>query len=173
MGAEGIPNYQAVLDDLKARRAQLDSAIAAIEAIMGLASTSTTTSAPSSGALAPDAFFSMSIPDATKKLLTMMKRRLSTNDIMRYLKQGGLPEPAYNTLYAVLRRRQSQVGDIINVNGEWGLKEWTPNWKPPVKKATDKPETEKTDADNSQDAAEAVLEEQKEENGPKFEKPPG
>jgi len=134
MAAEGV-NYQAVLEDLKARRAQLDAAIAAIEAIAGMGTSGAGATSAQSGAsaISHDTFFSMSIPDATKKLLTLVKKRLSTPDVIKYLAQGGLPEPAYNTLYAVLRRRQNQVGDIVNINGEWALKEWYPNWKPPVK----------------------------------------
>lgn len=151
MAAEGI-NYQVVLEDLKAKRAQLDAAIAAIEAILGIGPMGAPAPGQAGAAgITHDAFFSMSIPDATKKLLTMLNRRISTPDIQKYLKQGGLPEPAYNTLYAVLRRRQNQIGDIININGEWGLKQWAPNYKPPTKtKKAD--EATDADADDSVDA---------------------
>ncbi len=33
----------------------------------------------------------------------------------------------YTTVYAILARRQKQVGDIVNMKGDWGLAEWYPN----------------------------------------------
>jgi hypothetical protein len=46
---------------------------------------------------------------------------------MDAMEAGGLPKSKYNTVYAILRRRESQVGDIINMQGEWGLAAWYPN----------------------------------------------
>ncbi len=134
-------NYEAVVADLEARIAQLQTALQAIRAIAGMGPTGTigaSLAASSNGSIPPDAFLGMSIPEATKKLLTIQRRRLSTPDIIKMLMQGGAPEPAYNTAYAVLRRRQLQVGDIVNINGEWGLKEWTPNYKPLQSKKVEK-----------------------------------
>ncbi|HLJ85753.1 MAG TPA: hypothetical protein VKZ53_02965 [Candidatus Angelobacter sp.] len=139
---EGI-NYEAVLADLEARRDQLEAAIAAIRAVAGMgpvgsaASGGTQINMPT---ISHDTFFGMSIPEATKKLLGILKRRLSTPEAIKYLTQGGVPEPAYNTAYAVLRRRQNQIGDIVNVNGEWSLKEWVPGYRPSTR-------TKKSDAD--------------------------
>ena len=48
------------------------------------------------------------------------------------MEAGGLPRSKYNTVYAILRRRESKVGDIINMQGEWGFAAWYPNY---VKKA--------------------------------------
>ena len=126
-------NYEAVLADLKARRAQLDSAIAAIEGIAGQ-----TGGAPFGGpgggsyagsAPAHDAFIGMSIPEAAKKHLTAVRKKLSTQDIMTALEAGGLPPSKYSTVYAILRRRENQVGDIINMKGDWALQEWYPNYR--------------------------------------------
>lgn len=139
MGTEPI-NYEAVIADLEARIAQLQSAVAAIRAIAGMGPVPIAASqvSPSSNGIASDAFLGMSIPEATKKLLTITRKRLSTPDVIKMLVQGGAPEPAYNTAYAVLRRRQMQVGDILNINGEWGLRDWTPNYKPPTLKVSKK-----------------------------------
>jgi hypothetical protein len=125
-------NYDAVLADLKARRAQLDSAISAIEGITGQAGT--TPSGPGGGgyvggAPAHDAFIGMSIPEAAKKHLTTVRKKLSTQEIMTALEAGGLPPSKYSTVYAILRRRENQVGDIINMKGDWGLAEWYPNYR--------------------------------------------
>lgn len=125
-------NYEAVLADLKARRAQLDSAIAAIEGISGQIG-----NGPSGGggggyvggAPAHDAFIGMSIPEAAKKHLTAVRKKLSTQDLMSAMEAGGLPPSKYNTVYAILRRREKQVGDIINMKGDWALQEWYPNYR--------------------------------------------
>jgi hypothetical protein len=158
--SEGI-NYEAVLADLEARRAQLDAAIAAIKAITGLGPVSsagvTSTAQTGNTNIAHDTFFGLSIPEATKTLLGIMKRRLSTPDVIKYLTQGGMPEPAYNTTYAVLRRRQNQIGDIININGEWSLKEWAPGYKPPKGKKGkngDSPDTATTEAAGTDEVGE-------------------
>ncbi|MGE0407383.1 MAG: hypothetical protein AB7O65_13890, partial [Candidatus Korobacteraceae bacterium] len=69
----------------------------------------------------------------------------------------GAPEPAYNTAYAVLRRRQLQVGDIVNINGEWGLKEWTPNYKAPTKSTLFKRKNDQEDDGAPVESEEAEL----------------
>jgi hypothetical protein len=57
----------------------------------------------------------MSIPDATKKYLESVRQKQSTQEIIDALQTGGLPPSKYNTVYSILARRQSQVGDIINI----------------------------------------------------------
>ncbi len=71
----------------------------------------------------------MSIPDAAKKHLTAMRKKQSTQDLMTAMQAGGLPESKYSTVYAILRRREKQVGDIINMKGDWALQEWYPNYR--------------------------------------------
>jgi hypothetical protein len=133
MGTDVI-NYEAVLADLEARRAQLDSAIAAIKAIMGqagvmAASSSTAQRITDFSEIASDTFFGLGIAAGTKKLLEMMKRKLSTKEIMEGLRQGGLEPSKYRNVYAILNQRETGKGDIINVNGDWGLAEWYPGRK--------------------------------------------
>ena len=79
------------------------------------------------GGIKHDSFLKMSIPDATKKLLEMKRVKQSTQEVIDALEQGGLPRSKYNTVYSILSRRASQVGDIINMKGDWGLAEWYPN----------------------------------------------
>lgn len=72
-----------------------------------------------------DTFYNMSFPEAARKFLAMSnKRPQSTNSIIEALAQGGLKKAAYNTMYATLARRSRDFGDIVNVNGDWGLPEW-------------------------------------------------
>jgi len=130
-----MENYESVLADLQARRDQIDAAIEAIRLIMGAGAGSDVSTSGGGGsqrAIAPHnvpagAFHRLSIVDATKKYLDMVKSKQPTPQILKALEQGGLPPTKYNTLYAVLRRRQSQVGDIVKMGDEWGLTEWYPN----------------------------------------------
>jgi hypothetical protein len=136
-------NYEAVLADLKFRRAQLDSAISAIEGITG--QTGTNPSGPGGGgyvggAPAHDAFIGMSIPDAAKKHLMAIRKKQSTQDLMTAMQAGGLPESKYSTVYAILRRREKQVGDIINMKGDWALQEWYPNYRKKASTSEDEDE---------------------------------
>jgi hypothetical protein len=125
-------NYEAVLADLEARKAQIEAAISGVRLMLGQA-VSGPTGGPTGGGShswgvpAHDAFIGMSIPEAAKKHLVAVRRKLSTPDIMSALEAGGLPPSKYSTIYAILRRRENQVGDIINMKGDWALQEWYPN----------------------------------------------
>ncbi len=127
--------YELVLKDLYARRDQINSAIAAIEAMRGGQSSGTPgTSAP--GQQKPDGeaghdLLGMSIVDAAKRLLATKRKPLRNPDLAALFKEGGLvlnsKEPA-NTIGSVLTRRFTEVGDVVRVErGTWGLKEWYPN----------------------------------------------
>lgn len=135
-------NYEAVLADLETRKAQqiaqMDAAIAAIRAIMGQPTGSPPLfpgGGPSGGTLAHDAFIGLSIPEAAKKHLASTRRKQSTQEIMNALEAGGLPGSKYSVVYSILRRRENQVGDIINMKGDWGLAEWYPNYRKKAAKA--------------------------------------
>ena len=127
-------NYEVVLADLEAKKAQLEAAIAGIKGMLGQAGT-TPPSGPGggfgyvAGTPAHDAFIGMSIPEAAKKHLAAVRKKLSTQDLMTAMEAGGLPPSKYSTVYAILRRREKQVGDIINMKGDWALQEWYPNYR--------------------------------------------
>jgi hypothetical protein len=72
---------------------------------------------------------------------------------MAALESGGLPHSKYNTVYAILRRRESQVGDIVNMQGEWGLASWYPNHVKKAKKdvVSLSPKTFEADASDEED----------------------
>ena len=131
-----VINYEAVLADLVARRDKLDSAIESIKQILGQ-----TSSSPSggpggtspTGKPAHDAFIGMSIPEAAKKHLTAVRRKLSTQELIGALSEGGLPASKYNVVYAILRRREKQIGDIVGMKGDWALAEWYPNYRKKTK----------------------------------------
>jgi hypothetical protein len=126
-------NYAAVLADLEAKRAQLDSAIASIRAIMGPAGALVRASVPRIANLSqvpPDAFTGLSISAASQRLLEMIQRKLSTKEIMQGLLAGGLKPSNYHNTYAILRQREAYKKDISNEGGFWGLSEWNPE-RPP------------------------------------------
>jgi hypothetical protein len=119
-------NYAAVLADLEARKAQIEAAISAIKMI----SSQGGTSGPGGGGsrkVGPSAFLGMSIPDAAKQHLSTTREKKSTQEIIDALTAGGLPPSKYTTVYNILTRRQKQVGDIVNLKGDWALAEWYPN----------------------------------------------
>jgi len=153
-------NYEAVLADLEAKKTQLESAIAGIKAMLGQVSTSP--SGPGGGggyvggAPAHDAFIGMSIPEAAKKHLTAVRKKLSTQDLMTAMEQGGLPPSKYSTVYAILRRREKQVGDIINMKGDWALAEWYPNYRKGKAKDADSEAEEAAKAEPKADKKEAT-----------------
>ncbi len=136
----GADPYEAVLADLRAKREQIDQAIAVIESVRsgGPAPKGANQAAAAAGApLAPQsvddpgAFFAMTITDAAAKLLASRRKTMGNADIAAALKAGGLhlnsADPV-NTIGSVLTRRFNQVGDIVKVGrGIWGLKEWYPN----------------------------------------------
>jgi hypothetical protein len=128
-------NYAAVLADLEAKRAQLDSAIAAIKALMeqtgALAATAPPVPRIAGLAEVPSqAFAGLSVSNAVRKLLEMMQRRMTVREIMQGLQAGGLKPSKYRNVYAILRQRESDKADIINVDAKWGLAEWNPELPP-------------------------------------------
>ncbi len=133
-------NYSAVLADLESRKAELESAIAAIKTILAAGGGIVNGGVGDGGAINPEnipvgAFLTLSIADAVKKYLDMVKTKQNVPQILRALERGGLPPAKQNTVYAVLRRRESTVGDIIRMGDEWALSEWYPN-NPNLRKRT-------------------------------------
>jgi hypothetical protein len=128
-------NYAAVLADLEAKRAQLDSAIAAMKVLMEQTGVMAAT-APSLPRIAslsqvpPRAFVGRSTSAAVRMLLEMMQRRLSVREILQGLRAGGLKPNKYRNVYAIMRQRESDKADIIKVDRQWGLAEWNPEIPP-------------------------------------------
>jgi hypothetical protein len=149
-------NYEAVLADLEVRKGQLEAAIAGIRFILGQSGAGPTGGPTGGGGgysghtPAHDAFIGMSIPEAAKKHLTAVRKKLSTQEIMTALEAGGLPPSKYSTVYAILSRRENKVGDIINMKGDWALQEWYPNHR--KKASSSEAESDVEDADEKKPA---------------------
>jgi hypothetical protein len=128
-------NYAAVLADLEAKRAELDSAIAAIKVLIRQTGSMAATTSPvprisSLSQVPPDAFVGLSISKSIRKLLEMMQRRLSVAEILKGLEAGGLKPNKYRNVYSILRGREAYQADIIKVDRRWGLAEWNPEIPP-------------------------------------------
>ena len=143
-------DYQAVLEDLRARRASLDAAITALEQLAGTPSGASNigivgaSASPSSGALRSDTFFGMGIGDAAVKYLGIVKAPKNVAQIQTALETGGLTHTSknfYGTVFTALQRRVDNEGDITRVKrGEYGLTVWYPGLKK-GRKAEDKTES--------------------------------
>lgn len=121
--------FATALAELRAQRDKIDTAIAAMEALVN-ASPSAAAAAPVVPAEGPGAYLGMSIPEAAKKLLASRRQPLKNPDIAAAFKAGGLhlnSKDPVNTIGAVLTRRADEIGDIVKVDrGTFGLKEWYP-----------------------------------------------
>jgi len=144
----GAVDWVAALAEIEAEIAKLQATADVIRERIARSGVSPSPSGPGGGGLRPDAFLKMSIPDATKKLLEITRVKQSTQEIIDALVKGGLPQSKYNTVYSILNRREKQIGDIINMKGDWALAEWYPNYRKGTK-AT------KGDADNGADEKES------------------
>ena len=131
MSADNPVDWAAALADVEARIAKLQIMAESIREFMAAGNLSPLPGGPGGGGggIRPDAFLKMSIPEATKKLLEMTRVKQSTQEVMDALEKGGLPPSKYNTVYSILSRRATQVGDIINMKGDWALAEWYPNYR--------------------------------------------
>lgn len=72
-----------------------------------------------------DSFFGMTIAEATKKYLNMVKHTKSTGEIAHALETGGLKH-ASKDFHTTLRSTLGGKEEFLRVNGEWGLAEWYP-----------------------------------------------
>src|SRR5262249_31603004 len=81
------------------------------------------------GRIRSDAFFRMTIPEAVKGYLGIMKQPQGPKAIMEGVISGGLLTNAknfYTTLWTALKRMES-AGEVVNTPNGWGLAEWYPS----------------------------------------------
>jgi HB1, ASXL, restriction endonuclease HTH domain len=124
--------YEIVLADLRAKRAKIDHAIAALE---GMRADAPSAAAPAEtdqvqpGEISPGMFLGMNIADAARKLLAIRKKPLTTPEVLEGLISGGVAfrgKAPRNVVGSILHRHSGN--DIVSIaRGKWGLKEWYPN----------------------------------------------
>ena len=143
MSGETQIDYEAVLADLESERDELDMFIAYLKRkklgqvevapISGQGRPTIMPPAPApSNLLTSDAFFGLSLVDATKKYLAITKSPKTSRQICDALLAGGFKTTSKdfnNTVFSVLSREDKQEGVIAKVNNTWGLAEWYPGLK--------------------------------------------
>lgn len=138
-------HYAAVLTDLRARRARLEIAIAAIEGELGATPSSVApgvqeiaipTRPSGDQTIRPDEFFNMSILDATEKYLSIVKKPQSLNAIVAALNNGGLIHQSKNfgaTVFTTLRRAEDRGDRVMRFQKNWALAGWYPSRPRPMR----------------------------------------
>ena len=114
-------DYGEVLADLERRKGELEAAIVAIRRFVDPQTTLVATPVPASR---PFPFLGMTIPEATIDHLRRVQTPLNTHEVIAALKQGGLRDSNYQTVYQVLRRRAREKQDLAVDKGKWHLAEW-------------------------------------------------
>lgn len=133
-------DYEAVLADLEAKKAAIEGAILALRQVINLGTQVTPPIAGATGRMfdpsqiADDAFFGLSIGEAAKKYLSMVKRKQSVREIADALDRGGLHHTSgdfTNTVATMLRRQSVKDTELARVGrGDWGLAAWYGNRRP-------------------------------------------
>jgi hypothetical protein len=134
----------AYLAELEDQRAKLDIQIAGLRERLGLGPSEGNGSGPTlrvsapgtvrdptvTGRIRTDEFFRMSIPEAIKRYLEIMKQPQTPTAIVTGLKTGGILTESknfYTTVWTAIKRLRS-AGEIVNTQrGAWALSEWYPN----------------------------------------------
>jgi hypothetical protein len=129
-------DYTKILDDLIAEREQLDQMIKWVKARLGRTDgESNTPTVQITKAepmrfprLAGDDFFRMTVSEAIKAYLSMVKRPQTAREITDALKAGGLTFKAknlYQTVFPTLARMANEAKEVDKLpDGTWGLAEW-------------------------------------------------
>ena len=119
-------DYVEVLADLERRKGELEAAINAIRRLVDPNHPIATSPWPTPAEAGPRTypFLGMTIPEATIAHLRTSQKPLSTHEVIAALKQGGLRDSNYQTVYQVLRRRARDKQDLAVDKGKWHLAEW-------------------------------------------------
>jgi hypothetical protein len=91
--------------------------------------TGTVSTRVNTGHVRSDEFFRMSIPEAVKRYLEIMKQPQSPTDIAAALKKGGVLSESknfYTTVWTAIKRLKAKT-EIVNTANGWGLADWYRN----------------------------------------------
>jgi hypothetical protein len=130
--AQDPTHYDAVITDLEGRRDQLNAMIEMLKQMKSGASTSPVAGASSTPItsmateIPHDAFFGMTIPEAAKKYLALVKRTAPHPTLCDALLEGGFKTSAAN-FREVVRSTLGRNFEFVKVSGQWGLAEWYGN----------------------------------------------
>ena len=90
----------------------------------------------SNGDIAHDTFFQMTVADAAAKYLGMVKKTTRIPELSDALLKGGVKSSSkkFPDMLRIMIRRDPR---FVNVNSEWGLREWYPGMRRGTKVAPD------------------------------------
>jgi hypothetical protein len=130
--AQDNTHYDAVIMDLEAKRDQLNAMIDSLKQMkavglsVALGSPSLSARPITEGEIPHDAFFNMTIQDAAKKYLSIVKHTRPNPELCDALLNGGFKTNAANFRETV-RATLSRQPEFVKIGGQWGLKEWYGN----------------------------------------------
>jgi hypothetical protein len=127
------PNpYDLVIADLENKRDQINAAIEMLRALSATGAIALPLPAAppktsmSEADIPRDAFFGMTIPEAAKKYLAIVKATKPNTELCAVLLKGGFKTQA-NNFQEVVRSTLQRHPDFVKVSGEWGLADWYGN----------------------------------------------
>jgi hypothetical protein len=141
-------NYSVILADLEADKAEIESLIAYVKRKLGQGDNGASSEGQgmrtqsSNSAIPTDAFFGLSLVEAAKKYLSMVKAPKTAREIADALEGGGFKTTSQNfsnTVFSVLSREDKNEGAIAKVNRGFGLAEWYPGLKRSKQQTLNKP----------------------------------
>lgn len=129
---QDFTHYDAVIADLKSQRDRLTSMIDMLEQMKSVGMPFTASNAgdipPRTASGAPeiphDAFFGMTIPEAAKKYLSIIKRTAPHPALCDALLAGGFTTSSPNFREVVRSTLGRMHDDFVKISGQWGLREW-------------------------------------------------
>jgi hypothetical protein len=140
MSAEDM-DLGSVIASLRSKRAALDNAIAALEALASSGAASPDGAMPSTvsfsgsgaGEVPDGAFHGLSMPAAIRMYLEMVRSKKTAKEIGDGLKKGGLESTAkyYDKIVYSTLDRLRKSKDVVKIGNAWGL----PNWFPALMRA--------------------------------------
>lgn len=147
------PDIGALLDKMRAERADLDGAIRALEKYAGAAPSGSVPIAPRRGlsgesqTIAHDEFLGMTVVDAAVKYLGIVKKPQSIKEIAAGLDKGGLIHQTSKfetTVYAMVSRAAARGDRVRKFHKNWGLISWGGAPTRPVNKTVAKRKAKRT-----------------------------
>lgn len=151
--------YEAVIADLEAKRDQINATIDMLRALSGAGITvisgSVSPQRSDEHAIKRDSFFGMTLPEAARKYLAMMKVTKPNPELCDALLLGGFKTSSSN-FPEVVRSTLQRNKDFVKVSGEWGLAEWY----------SGRGGAKKTRRNIAEEAAPEVVDEGKDEESP-------
>lgn len=163
--AQDPAHYDAVIADLEERRDQMNGMIEMLKQMKAggplnpVASSSSMPITVMGADIAHDAFFGMTIPEAAKKYLSIVRRTTPHPALCDALLDGGFKTTATN-FREVVRSTLGRNPEFVKISGQWGLNEWYGNRGTRKSKRTPSPTEEvqgeiDTDSEEKEEAAEA------------------